>query len=181
MWNSDYSTDSNNDDQGAFVHLVNENTSWHGHTMMAIEYNGAPHTYWGVSFQPKNEGEGMTGLLVTGVPATLIDRTYYGQQDPGIQGVMSSNVLSYVITSKQKDDLQNIINREKQDIQKGTVIYATIGIPIYGLLQSGKRDTCYSWAVRVLREAGIISSAWIVSRPFSMAPKTAELFRKQKR
>jgi len=95
--------------------------------------------------------------------------------------VMSSNVLSYVITSKQKDDLQNIINREKQDIQKGTVIYATIGIPIYGLLQSGKRDTCYSWAVRVLREAGIISSAWIVSRPFSMAPKTAELFGKQKR
>lgn len=181
MWNSDISTDSNNDDQGAFVHLVNENASWHGHTMMAIEYPGSPHTYWGLSFQPKKEGEAMTELLITGVPATLIDRTYYGQNDPGILGMYSSNVLSYAITSKQKDDLAKIIEREKLDIKNGTVIYATIGIPVVGLLQSGKRDTCYSWAVRVLREAGIISSVWIVTRPFSVAPKTAELFANQKR
>ena len=181
MWNSDISTDSNNDDQGAFVHLVNENTSWHGHTMMAIEYNSTPHTYWGLSFQPAKEGESMTGLLVTGVPATLIDRTYYGQQDPAISGVSSSNVLTYVITSKQKDDLANIVNREKNDIRNGTVIYATIGKPIYGLFQSGYRDTCYSWAVRVLREAGIVSSGWFLARPFSMAPYTGDLFGKQKR
>ena len=181
MWNSDISTDSNNDDQGAFVHLVNENTSWHGHTMMAIEYNCVPHTYWGLSFQPANEGEGMTGLLVTGVPATLINRTSYGQTTPGIWGVYSSNILSYVNTQKQKTDLEEIINREQKDIANGTVIYATIGKPIYGLFQSGKRDTCYSWAVRVLREAGIISSGWIVTRPFSMAPGTTYLFGKEKR
>jgi hypothetical protein len=149
--------------------------------MLAIEYNGNPHTYWGLSFQPAKEGEGMVGLLVTGVPATLIDRTYYGQQNPGISGVFSSNVLTYVITSKQKDDLANIVNGEKNDIAKGTVIYATIGKPIYGLFQSGYRDTCYSWAVRVLREAGIISSVWIATRPVSMAPFTAQIFGKEKR
>ena len=181
MWNSDISTDSNNDDQGAFVHLVNENTSWHGHTMMAIEYNYNPHTYWGLSFQPAKEGESMTGLLVAGVQATLISRTGFGQQDMGIQGPTSSKILTYVITSKQKDDLANIVKREIIDIANGTVIYATIGIPVYGLLQSGYRDTCYSWAVRVLREAGIVSSAWIVTRPFSMAPYTGDLFGKQKR
>ena len=176
MWQSTVSNDSNGDDKGAFVHIFNENTSWHGHTVMGIEYSDK--TFWGLSFQPKNEGEGKSLLLVGGVAAQLVNRTVWGQPNPGLSGPVSSVVLSYVITENQKNRLHEVIEREKNWISDGTVIYATIGIPIAGLLQSGYRDTCYSWVIRVLRDAGIISSLWVVTRPLSLAPSTGNFWGK---
>jgi hypothetical protein len=186
MWESNFSTDSNNDDEGAFVHLVNENTTLHGHTMMAIEYPasvpGGKHTYWGLSFQPKNEGEPISGLLVKGVPAKLvIDRTHPGSEHPGINGKHSATVNSYVITNQQKVALHQVIENEKTAIALGSVIYCNFGTPYAGLFFSGHRDNCYSWACRVLGEAGIVSPAWALARPLLILPTQGEIFGKQKR
>jgi hypothetical protein len=175
-WNSVYAAGLSTADDGAFVHLFNENTSWHGHTMLAIEYAGG--SFWGLSFQPENEGESSKDLLVMGVRAKIVNRTTLGQQDPGTIGPTSAKPLSYAITSAQLDALQNVIRGEQAEVTKNPskVTYAAIGRPLYGVFQSGYRDTCYSWAVRMLREAGIISSGWTLTRWLSVAPGTAELF-----
>lgn len=174
MWTSQKTSMQCPDDDGGIVHLFNENTSWHGHTMMSIEYKDG--TFWGLSFQPKEEGTGKANQVIYSVPATLINRTGYGQKDPGICGPISSKVLSYSITKAQKEELHKVVMKEENAIKAGTVTYAVVGKPVLGIFTPGYRDTCYSWTIRVLREAGIISSAWMMTRWLSMAPSTADLF-----
>ena len=175
-WNSKIVNGLSTADDGAFVHLFNENTSWHGHTMLAIEYRDG--SYWGLSFQPENEGEPLQNLLVMGVPAKIVNRTGLGQQNPGTIGSTSAKPLSYAISKDQLARLEAVVRREQDEVQKkpSKITYAAIGRPVYGVFQSGYRDTCYSWAVRVLREAEIISSGWGLTRWLSVAPGTAELF-----
>lgn len=176
-WNSAVIDKQNADDQGAFVHVLNENTAWHGHTVLVIEYPN--RTFWGLSFQPATDTNTQFQNLF-GSGARIVNRTAYGSTDWGV-GAISDKSYSHAITQAQVTALHQKIAAEQQLLNQGTLTYALVGIPVIGMFQTGYRDTCYSWAVRVLREAGIISSAWVLTRWLSFAPKTSDLFGEPRR
>jgi len=71
------------DDNGAFVHLFNENTSMNGHTMMSIEYSDGK--CWGLSFEPADPDAPMKEKIL-GTPAKIVDRTGWQSEESGVIG-----------------------------------------------------------------------------------------------
>lgn len=157
------------DDEGAIVHLFNENASVNGHTMMSIEYKDG--SFWGLSFEPLESDESLLWKFL-GTKAKIVNRTEYGSTNSGVNGQVADYVATYVINKEQKDILRDVINMEEKRVEKGEVTYALTGIPLYGIFQTGYRDTCYSWVVRVLRWAGVTNRVWVATRWVSIAPSS---------
>lgn len=156
------------DDNERIVYLIDETGSWHGHTVLAVE-GWEPDGYgsgrkwlnvW--SFIPRDKGpvKNALGGISGAVPAKIDIRheNDANRLSPNIKVGWSKK-----ITDIEYINLLSVIRGEIERVDNNKVKYVAIGHPIgfaNGLIHWEWHDNCNSWANKVLRQAGIISSWW---------------------
>lgn len=166
-WKSEYYEGDIPDDHWLVV-LVNENTSWHGHTDLIIQGSDKGQSwYQTLSYQPEEKvqstipphatrdltgSEKATGRRNSGgyVPGRVVQLTGHGSTSANIPGKIAEGKTVILITQAQGQALQGLIERDKQNPPP----YAAFGHP-RNWLDDKKRENCHSWAVGILQEAGI--------------------------
>lgn len=176
MWIPSYVTLSPDPgDDEIILSLINETGSWHGHTVLAAEgweadrFGGGKRWLNVWSFMPKNESAGFLtqsfGGIGGGVKAKLIEKNFSAEETKEKYFLTGNKEIGWFtkVTRAQYNILKNTIDQEKSKIENEKVKYVGLGHPIgmiKGIFAGEYHDNCNSWANRVLRQSGIISSLW---------------------
>ena len=169
-WKPGYKNNDNDPiDDERIVYLINETGSWHGHTVLAVEgwepdgYGGGRKWLNVWSFIPEDErsAKNAFGGIYGAVPAKIDAR----HENGGDYRLSPNKEVGWAkkVTRKEYNTLEKVINAEKELVTSGKVKYVAIGYPVgfvNGLVHWEWHDNCNSWANKVLRKAGIISSIW---------------------